>query len=242
MRRFFVHPDDMTDTLARLRGSEARHLASVLRLSGGATVELFDATGMLYQGRVLRASPALVEVEITGRRRQSSPVPSPITLAMGLIKGKKMDMLVRRATELGVARFIPLETRYCENRGRRDRQLDRWQRIVLQACKQCRRITPMRVDAPHPLADLDTRDHRHRIMAWEDEDQGGFPAGLATEPGPICLLVGPEGGFHPDEVAWARQQGFVRVSLGPLVLPAETAALTAVAIAGHLSGQLGPRR
>jgi len=239
VRRFFVHPHAIDGHIARLDGDEARHLASVLRLRAGAAVELFDATGTVYRGRVLRATPATVEVEIIGRHHAASAA-SPITLAMALIKGRKMDTLVRCATELGVARFIPLRSRYCENRGRRDRQRERWHRIMLQACKQCRRVTPMEIDPVQPLSELDPSGFRHRIMAWEEEAQGAFPAGLATEPGPVCLLIGPEGGFHPDEVARARSRGFIPVSLGPLILTAETAALTAIAITGHLCGWIGP--
>jgi len=241
VRRFFVDPRAIDGQIARLDGDEARHLVSVLRLRAGAGVELFDATGTVYRGRVLRATPATVEVEITERHHAASSA-SPITLAMALIKGRKMDTLVRRATELGVARFIPLRSRYCENRGRRDRQRERWHRIMLQACKQCRRVTPMEIDPVQALSELDPAGYRHRIMAWEGEKLAGFPSELATDPGPVCLLVGPEGGFHADEVALARSHGFTPVCLGPLVLPAETAALTAIAITGHLCGWLGPAR
>ncbi len=238
MRRFYVDPGAIEDNTAWLRGSEARHLATVLRLRPGAEAELFDATGVLYRARVRRASPAQVELEILEQRRPA-PACSPITLAMALLKGKKMDTLVRRATELGVARFIPVLTRYCENHGRWHRQLDRWQRVMIQACKQCRRVTPMEIDPVRSLAELETGQYRHRIMAWEGADQASGFTGLG--PGPVCLLVGPEGGFHPDEVELARSLGFTCVSLGPLVLTAETAAMAAIAIAGHLCGWLGPR-
>ncbi len=241
MRRFFVDPRAIDGHTARLHGSEARHLATVLRLRPGAETELFDGTGLLYRGRVQQVRPDLVEVEILERLRPT-PARSPVTLAMALVKGKKMDMLVRRATELGVARFLPVQSRFCENHGRRERQLDRWQRIMLQACKQCRRVTPMEIGQVRPLAELDTAPYHHRIMAWEAEEQDGFPAALATDPGPVCLLVGPEGGFDADEVAWARGRGFTCVSLGPLVLTADTAALAAIAITGHLCGWLGPRQ
>ena len=240
MRRFFLSSHSLTENRLVLAGPEAHHLATVLRLKPGQTVELFDGQGAVHTARLQVVERDRVVAEITATRWEPAVAASPLTLAQCMLKGKKMDFLVQKATELGVQCFAPLESRYCENHGDRDRQRERWQRIMLEACKQCRRTTPMRILPVTPLARFEVAAYVHRLVAWEEERAAALPADIANRPGPICVVLGPEGGLHADDLLALRQGQFTAFSLGPLILRGETAALATAAIVQFLAGSLQP--
>lgn len=240
MRRFFIDSGSISAHRAIISAAESRHIATVLRLQPGARVELFDGTGTVYQGCLHSVTRQAVTVDILSRQ-QPAEEGVPLTLAQGLLKGRKMDFLVQKATELGVRTFQPLQTRYCENKGERRGRRQRWQRIMLEACKQCKRPLPMEINPATGLNLLDTSLFSCKIMLWEDEKSVPLPGTLpSTGNDPICLLLGPEGGFHQEEVEHARALGFQTVSLGRRTLRAETAALAAIAIVQFLAGNLDP--
>jgi len=241
VRRFFIDPGSISAQRAVISAAESRHIATVLRLQPGACVELFDGTGTVYQGCLHSVTRQAVTVDILSRQQPAEEGVS-LTLAQGLLKGKKMDFLVQKATELGVRTFQPLQTRYCESKGERRGRRQRWQRIMLEACKQCKRPLPMEINPAAGLNHLDTSRFSCKIMLWEDEKSVPLP-NVPTSTGrgdSICLLLGPEGGFHREEVEQARALGFQTVSLGRRTLRAETAALAAVAIVQFLAGNLDP--
>ncbi|MBW2328245.1 MAG: 16S rRNA (uracil(1498)-N(3))-methyltransferase [Deltaproteobacteria bacterium] len=241
MRRFFFDPIRETGDQILITGSEARHISTVLRMQPGMEVELFDGSGAIIQGEILQVSSQEALIHVRSRRTQHDSA-TPLTLALAMLKGKKMDFLIQKATELGVHTFIPLITRYCEKKVHGKQQLDRWQRIILEACKQCRRPIPMRIKKPLSIECLSLPENSNLIMGWEDEDSRPLSPALLRDNHPTLLLIGPEGGFHPDEVSRARDQGFCTVSLGPRILRAETAALAAVAIIQYLNNSLEPHR
>ncbi len=239
MRRFFYNPTDEADGQVSISGAEAHHLRAVLRMRLGDTAELLDGAGGALFSEIELISVDSV-VFRTLRRRNEPESRSPLTLVMAMLKGKKMDMVVQKATELGVSSFVPIITRYCEPQGRDSQLLDRWQRIMLEACKQCGRARLMEISAPQPLSELRLPPESRKIMPWENETACPFAAS-GVEPGqPLALLIGPEGGFHPAEVEQATDWGFRTVSLGPRVLRAETAAVAAATLAQHLLGNLEP--
>lgn len=239
MRRFFIDPGSISAHRAIISAAESRHIATVLRLQPGARVELFDGTGTVYQGCLHSVTGQVVTVDILSRQKPTEEGVD-LTLAQGLLKGKKMDFLVQKATELGVRTFQPLQTRYCENKGERQGRRQRWQRIMLAACKQCKRPLPMEINPATGLNLLDTSLFSCKIMLWEDEKSVPLGTLPSTGSDPICLLLGPEGGFHQEEVELARALGFQTVSLGRRTLRAETAALAAIAIVQFLAGNLDP--
>jgi len=240
MRRFFVEPRSISQNLAILSPEESRHVAMVLRLKAGAAVELFDGTGLVYQGLILTASPKRITIEILSRYRESGDRAVRLFLFQGMLKGKKMDFLVQKATELGVHAFCPVPTRYSENHGNLARQVERWRRIMLEACKQSRRAHPMAIEPVLSLEDMTVSGFDRCLMLWESEQTSGIDATHVSYEGPMALLVGPEGGFHEDDVGVATAKGFRTVSFGPRVLRAETAALSAIAILQFLGGALSP--
>ena len=238
MRRFFLPAGSRAGETITLTGAEARHMVQVLRLRPGQAVEFFDGRGGIVTADLTGCDQRLVTARVTGYRQEREASAAPLTLAQALLKGKKMDFLVQKATELGVHAFLPVVTRHCENRGDRDHQQERWQRIMIEACKQCHRAEPMRILPVTQLEGLDPGAWVHRLAAWEGERQAALPAALA--PAPTGLFLGPEGGLHADDLYTLGALGFTTFSLGPRILRGETATLAAVAIVQHLTGSLQP--
>lgn len=236
MRRFFYDPSiQETKEQVLIIGPEAHHIRNVLRMQSGDSAELYDGKGAVVSGEIARISSKEVVFQVLSRTDESNSG-VPLTLAQAVLKGKKMDLLIQKATELGVHTFVPVLTRYCENLGRAGQQLERWQRIMLEACKQCRRPIPMKICPPTELQELPLSEGGHNIMPWENEANTPFSALELDNGQPVLVLIGPEGGFHPAEVAYAEEVGFRTISLGPRILRAETAALAAVVLAQQAVG------
>jgi 16S rRNA (uracil1498-N3)-methyltransferase len=240
MRRFFIDEKAICGDDVTLSGSQSHHLISVLRLSVGQTIELFDGTGWVYLTELSTISKNRVEGRIVNRHLESSTHPFPLTLGMGILKGKKMDLVLQKATELGVDSLIPLATRYSEQGKNIDRRIERWQRIMLEACKQCGRATPMCIAPVLPLQELDIAEYHYPVLCWEQEDKSVISPEYFTAPGSILLLIGPEGGFHDGEISWAADQGIRMTTLGSHILRAETAAIAGVGIIQYLSNLQAP--
>ncbi len=247
MRRFFINPADISGATAVITGREARHLTTVLRLGPGHRIHLFDGRGGIYVAEISRTGRGEVEAAILERGREKQGPGPRLHLGQALVKGGKMDLIVEKATELGVAAIHPFVSRYCAVRPaaeQQQRRLQRWRRISLAACKQCNRPLPPDCPAPVPLEELLATGGQYdlKIILWEGEKSRGL-GDLLARPGrsglkSILALVGPEGGFSEQEVVQAIAAGFTPAGLGRRVLRAETASLAAVAILQYLLGNL----
>ncbi len=239
MRRFYLQHGAISADLVEITGAEARHITSVLRLKPGQSVEFFDGKGGIFSAVLKTTEKCRVTATITSVRLDSSPPPFPLTIAQSLLKGKKMDFLIQKATELGVHTFLPLVSKYCENHGDRQRQDERWQRIMIEACKQCQRPSPMNLQPVTPLEGADFSSFSHRLAAWEEEKYAALPISFDI-PGPVCLVLGPEGGLHAEDMRVLHQWQFTTFSLGSRILRGETAALAAMSIIQYHTGTLQP--
>ena len=244
MRRFFYDPV-IQDTQGQIRiiGPEAHHIRNVLRMQVGEPAELYDGKGAVVFAQMSQISAKEAIFQVLSRQHQAASG-TPLTLAQAVLKGKKMDLLIQKATELGVHTFQPVITQYCEKSGQarqQVKQLERWQRIMLEACKQCRRPIPMQIFSPITLQELSFPEKAQKIMPWENEAGTSFSALRLNTDQPVLVLIGPEGGFHPAEVAYTEEIGFITISLGPRILRAETAALAAVVLAQQGMGNLSLR-
>ncbi len=223
--------------------SAARHAAAVLRLKPGAAVRVFDGRGGEYRARLIAPGRGSVRVELVEPSPGAAESPLPIVLALGVSRGDRMDLAVRKSVELGVARIVPLWTMRGVVRPeprKTGERLARWRRIVEGACEQCGRSIVPAVEAPRLLEDwLDRRPGDGTALRLAS-DRGRAFARLPPPGLPLTLLVGPEGGFDPRETGQADRRGFVAARLGPRVLRTETAAIAAVAAAQLLWGDLGP--
>ncbi len=248
MRRFFVEPENITGSTAVLSGSEARHIATVLRLATGTVITLFDGSGSYYEARLIKISPARAEAKIVAitpyiaTPEDYSPV---LHLGMGLLKGKKMDFIMQKGTELGISSLRPFRSQYCATPDPAAGKLSRWQKITLEACKQCNRPNPPDLfdvtDFNDLLLHAGQEKHDLKLIFWEEEGQKDLQKTLTAPDATksVQILVGPEGGFSANEVADAVAAGYAPVSLGSRILRAETAAIAAVAILQHHLGNLG---
>jgi len=246
MRRFFIDPENIAGSSAFLTGTEARHISTVLRLSTGTTVSLFDGSGSYYEARLTKISPNRVEtkiISITPYVAASEDFRPALHLGLGLLKGKKMDFLVQKMTELGIESLRPFRSQYCATHDPAAAKLSRWQKIALEACKQCNRPKPPDLYEVAGFKELlsisGQENHDLKLIFWEEEHKP-LQETLKT-PGAIesvLILIGPEGGFSADEVANAVAAGYQPVTLGSRILRAETAAIAAVSILQHKLGNL----
>jgi len=244
MRRFFIDPDGVTGTKATITGDEAHHISDVLRLKPGTAIELFDGTGKSYQARIEGISKGRVEAVITAKDKENIAV-SHLAIGVALLTGKKMDLIVQKATELGVETIAPYVSRHCSVKEGNPNKEERWQRIALEACKQCNRPTTPEC---RPVTDLTTllataEANTIKIIFWEEEQSRTltdlFPTTAGTgPPATVLALFGPEGGFSKEEISQAVAAGFTPVSLGKRILRAETAVIGASAILQFLLGNL----
>ena len=189
MRRFFYDPNiQESEAQILIIGPEAHHIRNVLRMQSGDCAELFDGKGAVVSGEISRISSKEVVFQVLSRT-DGADAGVPLTLAQAVLKGKKMDLVIQKATELGVDTFIPVITRYCENSGRAGQQLKRWQRIMLEACKQCRRPIPMQICPPTELQELPLSEGGHKIMPWEKEAGASFSALELADGHPVLVLI-----------------------------------------------------
>jgi 16S rRNA (uracil1498-N3)-methyltransferase len=239
MHCFFIDPNQAAGESIVLTGPEAHHLINVLRMAPGQAIELFDGSGLRLMCTITAIKHGTVILQVD-QRTVDRPPAAPLTLAQAMLKGKKMDFLIQKATELGVHSFQPLLTRFCEKKTHNSRQAERWQRIMLEACKQCGRALPMEIREPLPLDRCEFDRESSLLMPWEDEQSRPLSPALLRRDRPVWLLIGPEGGFHDAEAALARKLGFTTVSLGSRILRAETAALACISIVQYLCGEFDP--
>jgi 16S rRNA (uracil1498-N3)-methyltransferase len=244
MPRFFVPARDVQDDQARLEGSEFRHLQRVLRLREGDHVTLFDDEGREHAGVIMTLSPRVAAVRIIRTatpRRESSLA---ITLYQGIPKGRKMDLVVEKATELGVAAIAPFTSAFSSaGPPTTGGKAERWQRIALAAAKQSARTQVPAIAAPCTFPEAVTAGTAAtlRLLFYEGTDTAALAdvAAGATIPPTAAVVIGPEGGLSYDEVALAREHGFTVIGLGPRILRTETAALVAVTLVQSRWGDLG---
>jgi 16S rRNA (uracil1498-N3)-methyltransferase len=207
-----------------LDGAPANYLGNVLRLGPGARVKLFDDRAGEWLAEIAEAGKRRITLTVAQHLRPREPVPD-LWLLFAPIKRGRIDWLVEKATELGVARLVPVLTR----RTVVDRlNLDRLRAHIVEAAEQCERTALTELAEPQKLETLLAGWPAGRVLYFADE-AGGGP--LRPSPEPAAILVGPEGGFTEDERAAIRGLRQARpIGLGPRILRADTAALAAVAL------------
>jgi len=229
--RLFVRQPLGEGATVALDAPPANYLGNVLRLQEGAELLLFDGLSGEWLARIAQAGRKRMTLAVERRTREAEAVPD-VWLAFAPVKRAQTDWLVEKATELGVARLIPVMTRRTvAERVRRDRL----EAIAIEAAEQCGRTRLPEIVQPVSLDQLVDGDPG-RTLYFADE-AGGEAAAKAFKPGPALILTGPEGGFTEEERAAIRAAPrTVAISLGPRILRAETAALAALAAYMALAG------
>lgn len=232
MPRFFCDTPLSLGTELALPPGAARHV-QVLRLQPGAGITLFNGQGGEWQATVLRMGRSEVLVRLDTHAAQEREAARAVTLAIGMPANERMDWLVEKATELGVARIVPLHTQHGVLRlagERATKKQAHWRGIAQAACEQCGRNRLPTVDAVQDFgAFVRDADGPRAVLSF---GEGSAPARQAL-PGEaaLTLLIGPEGGLSVQEDAQARAAGFAPVGLGARILRAETAAIAALVLA-----------
>jgi 16S rRNA (uracil1498-N3)-methyltransferase len=247
MRRFFISPEELNANPPAISGPEATHITAVLRMKVGQRVTLFDGTGRDYDAAILSMSKKRVVFRIFGQGSFPGKPFAPVTIAQALLKDGKMDLLVRQLTELGIFELLPFSSERSvanPDPARMATRRNRWEKIVLEAMKQCGRNIPLHIGSYTSFPEILILGNQfiHKILFWEKgETPLQFPSpSFQNETGLVLAVLGPEGGFSDREVSCARECGFITASLGPRILKAETAAVAAAAILQYLFGDLFP--
>lgn len=214
-----------------LPDSAAHHAQRVLRLKAGDKVTLFNGDGHDYACELLRVSKEGVSVKISGQTLIERESPLNVTLAQCISSGDRMDLTLQKSVELGIARIQPLaaERSVVKLSGERaEKRLQHWQNVVISACEQSGRAFVPEVLPPMPLLHWLAQQDDYALKLILNPFTECRLHDLAQPQGPICLLIGCEGGFAPGEVTAALHAGFTDVKLGPRILRTETAGLAAL--------------
>ena len=237
MSTFFVAPDAVTPPTIRITGDLLHHLRNSLRLHPGDTLTLNDGCGTRYRVEVTHVTPQAIDNRIIDQRTEPTGRTSPIVLGQVLIKGDKMDWVIQKATELGVATIVPIHSTHSvikPNPERLEHQRARWNRIARDAAQQSERWTLPVIADPIDLAEICRRYASAALKSMLAERSSGPSLATISLPlnhqHPIIVLIGPEGGWAPDEQRLAQEQNFLPLTLGPRILRAETAAIATLSI------------
>ena len=248
MPRFYIPAEEWIPERLMLAGPEAHHALDVLRLKVGAQVTVFNGEG----------EEALVEIFAIGKQRvelrllqltRSEPLPCRVTLAQAIPKGKTIEWILEKATELGVSEIVPLLTeRTVIQLDARDagKKQEKWQGVVVEACKQCGQNWLPSVAIPQtPKAFFKaTESFDLMLIASLQPDAISFKKVIADfneklnrfvqdAPVRVLILIGPEGDFTPSEIGLAQELGCKPITLGPIVLRTETAAIYCLSVLGY---------
>ena len=246
--RFLASTVDLSTHVARLDSDEARHLSQVMRLGVGDEVAVFDGAGREFRAVVERVARDAVDLRVV---EEIAAAPEPairVTLAQAVLKGDKMDDVVRDATMMGAAAIVPLITDHTVAHVKPGAAPDRWRRIAIASAKQCRRAVVPTVHPAVRLAEWLSSDHsamkilltepsaaaaeKRWLSPFPAEKRGQSPFSSAT------LAVGPEGGWSGDEVDAAVRAGYETLTLGRRTLRADAVALIAIGVLQHQWGDL----
>jgi 16S rRNA (uracil1498-N3)-methyltransferase len=244
MRRFFVPPELCRDDVFELPEREARHAAQVLRLGAGDTLTVLNGAGSVLTCAVESASKKSVRVRVASRTERA-PLPCTITLIQAIPKGPAFETIVQKATELGAARIVPLlSERVVAHVMPKDApaKVEKWRQIAIESIKQCGSPFLPQIDLPMSLNSLlaTKTEAEFSVVCSLEESQRtlreaveAFVSTHQHHPKSCQIWIGPEGDFTPAEYAAIAASGATPISLGQLVLRADTAAIACLAIANY---------
>jgi 16S rRNA (uracil1498-N3)-methyltransferase len=239
-RRFHAPPAtfNLTNQTVTLAPDEARHLRDVLRLKFGDEVYVFDGLGREFRCTVAQIARDAAELRIESEVEPAKPESQlQLNLGVALLKGDKFDLVVQKATELGVQRITPLITRHADihlrDQADAAKRVARWQRIALEAAKQSGRAFVPEIILPVAFESVEANG-----VGVVFSERGGTSLETISASEKITALVGSEGGWSDEEIENARARDFHVITLGGRVLRAETAAITVTVLLQHRFGDL----
>jgi 16S rRNA (uracil1498-N3)-methyltransferase len=233
MRRFFAEPGRCKGSHIELDEAESRHLSQVLRAEVGEEVTVLDGAGGVYECAIERFSKRNVYL-IVKKREHREPVPYDLSLFQAIPKGKVMEGIVQKATELGARRIVPILTeRTVVEIGSDSQKIDKWRAIAIESIKQCGSPYLPKIEAPLEFAKAIRQVGGLPLVAALAPGAGEIHEYFGRDHRPVQIWVGPEGDFTPRELEQLEWAGVHPITLGPLVLRCDTAAICALALAAH---------
>lgn len=244
MHRFFLPQNCITQSSVVVAGKLAHRLRNVLRLGTGDRIIILDNSGWEYEVEIRAMSGGKLEGAIISRAPAAGEPRTRITLYQALLKGSNFELVLQKCTEIGVTGFVPMVCERCVAAEPTGSRLGRWQSIILEAAQQSRRGKLPVLHNVVQFREACESATGVSLLPWEEEKVRGIGAALEGLPKTentheVSIFVGPEGGFSPHEVDFARSCGIEPVSLGSRILRAETAGLVAAAVTLYEFGELG---
>lgn len=235
--RFYVPPSEWGDETIQLGDEEAHHCRDVMRCQTGDRIAVFNGQGIESETEITELSRKRIILKKLSEI-ETPPLPAQITLGQAIPKGKNMDLIIQKATELGISRIVPIEsTNTVVHLKEKDgiKKQEKWQRIAIEACKQCGQNWLPTVEVPTTVEKYtsERRSESLNIIAAIDPQSLPFKKIISqcdTTPTTASMLIGPEGDFTQEEVECATGKDFHPMSLGPIILRSETAAIFALSL------------
>jgi len=251
MSRFFVFKKFEVNDHVIISGDDAHHIAKVLRYKPGDVLKLSDGNQAEGEAEIIDIDYKNLQIKtkIIAKNNMEKLYPK-ITLFQGLPKGDKMTFVIQKATEIGISSIVPIKTKRTIVEIEPDKiasKRQRWQKIAVEAAKQCMRIDIPKIEAPKDFASClsELASFQLVIIPWEMEHSRSLKEVLQETTGEIrdiAVFIGPEGGFSEEEIEIAKNTKAICVSLGPRILRTETAALAVCSILMYELGDLGGYR
>jgi 16S rRNA (uracil1498-N3)-methyltransferase len=246
MHKFFVSRESIDGNTAYITGDDVKHIYRVLRLDAGSRVNINDCSGKEYLGEILSVDKKEVVVNLLEELECNNESNLRITLFQGLPKSSKMDLIVQKATELGIAAITPIITERVVVRNELGEftKTERWKRIALEACKQSKRSLIPEVNVPIEFEEFIQRSEEFDLIVVPYENQEGFGVKklISSVKLPItnvAIVIGPEGGFEESEISTLSEKGAKIVTLGSRILRTETAGFVCAALLQYELGDIG---
>ena len=235
--RFYLPPPRWNPEALALEDEEAKHCVQVLRKGVGDEIMVFNGRGAWAKAALTSASSKKVELQCFETGETAAP-PVSITLLQAIPKGSNMDLIVEKAVELGVNAIVPVMTERTVvqiDAKEAPKKQAKWQRIALEACKQCGQNWLPEVHPPLTFEKAWGRlpEHDLRLVAAILPDSQSLKSTLRSSPASVLMLIGPEGDLTPTEYATARTHRCLPISLGPIILRVETAAMYCLSVLNH---------
>lgn len=247
MNKFFVPKENISEQIAIIRGEDVKHIYKVLRLKSGDKISINDCEGSEYLGEIESINKESISVILTDELAINNESPIQVYLYQGLPKASKMDLIVQKSVELGIAEVNPIITQRVIAKGEigEFKKVDRWNKIALEACKQCKRSIIPKIKTPLEFQEFinEIKDMDLIIVPYENENGYGIKKVTSSidknSIHKVAIVIGPEGGFEEDEIAVLRENGAYIVTLGPRILRTETAGIVTLSIIMYELSDLG---
>ena len=237
MRRFYAPKENIKNSKIKLDADETRHLRDVLRFKEGEKVQVFDGENAEFLCVIETINKRETVLDIIEEIKPSIPKSNlDLTLAVAILKGDKFDLAIQKAVELGVTKFVPLNTKRCDVKLKNsDKKVERWRKIIIESSKQCGRADLMEIVETNEFTEFVKSANGTQILFSEN---GGAGFDEISESKKITALIGSEGGWEESEIEFARENDFQIITFGGRILRAETAVISITTVLQHRFGDL----